>query len=96
MPTLNHFGVGCIPWSPLARGYVTRPLKEQTQRGRTDRCACCSCLSPGEILLTTWWLNDTYRLIGGYDSPANQEVRKRYMSMIFTYLGALLTALRQG
>jgi len=53
MPTLKHFGVGCIPWSPLARGYVTRPLEEQTQRGGTDR------------------------MIGGYDSPANQEVRKR-------------------
>ena len=40
MPTLKYYGVGCIPWSPLARGYVTRPLKDhsQTQRGGTDRC----------------------------------------------------------
>lgn len=36
MPTLKYFGVGCIPWSPLARGYVTRPLNEQTLRGNTD------------------------------------------------------------
>lgn len=30
------FGVGCIPWSPLARGLLTRPLGEQTIRGQTD------------------------------------------------------------
>ena len=35
-PTLNHFGVGSIPWSPLARGFLTRPLGEQTKRGETD------------------------------------------------------------
>jgi len=36
-PTLKYFGVGAIPWSPLARGFLTRPLKEQTKRGSTDR-----------------------------------------------------------
>lgn len=36
MPTLKQFGVGCIPWSPLARGLLTRPLTEQTKRGDTD------------------------------------------------------------
>jgi len=36
-PTLNHFGVGSIPWSPLARGLLTRPLSEQTTRGGVDR-----------------------------------------------------------
>ena len=35
-PTLDHFGVGCIPWSPLARGRLTRPLAEQTKRGEAD------------------------------------------------------------
>ncbi|KAG6378203.1 aryl-alcohol dehydrogenase [Boletus reticuloceps] len=35
-PTLKMFGVGCIPWSPLARGLLTRPLGEQTIRGKTD------------------------------------------------------------
>ncbi|KAF8264809.1 NADP-dependent oxidoreductase domain-containing protein, partial [Lactarius quietus] len=29
-PTLNHFGVGVIPWSPLARGLLTRSLKTDT------------------------------------------------------------------
>ncbi|KAF8907465.1 NADP-dependent oxidoreductase domain-containing protein [Mucidula mucida] len=32
--TLKHFGVGAIPWSPLARGVVTRPLEERGS-GRT-------------------------------------------------------------
>ncbi|KAJ7108666.1 Aldo/keto reductase [Mycena epipterygia] len=37
MPTLKHFGVGSIPWSPLARGMVTRLLAaEKTVRQETD------------------------------------------------------------
>ncbi|KAF9565585.1 Aldo keto reductase [Agrocybe pediades] len=33
----SHFGVGCIPWSPLARGLLTRPLDgNKTKRGETD------------------------------------------------------------
>ncbi|KAG6907919.1 hypothetical protein DXG01_006849 [Tephrocybe rancida] len=36
-PTLKLFGVGAIPWSPLARGLLTRPLCEQTKRSETDR-----------------------------------------------------------
>ncbi|KAJ7479532.1 Aldo/keto reductase [Mycena latifolia] len=44
MPTLKHFGVGSIPWSPLARGALTRPSaasintesKTQTLRQGTD------------------------------------------------------------
>ncbi|KAF8891760.1 aryl-alcohol dehydrogenase [Infundibulicybe gibba] len=35
-PTLKLFGVGSIPWSPLARGLLTRPLGDQTKRGTTD------------------------------------------------------------
>ncbi len=31
---LQHFGVGAIPWSPLARGVVTRPVGERGS-GRT-------------------------------------------------------------
>jgi aryl-alcohol dehydrogenase-like predicted oxidoreductase len=37
MPTLKMFGVGSIPWSPLARGLLTRPLEQQTLRATTDR-----------------------------------------------------------
>ncbi|THH26375.1 hypothetical protein EUX98_g7821 [Antrodiella citrinella] len=35
-PTTKLFGVGCIPYSPLARGFLTRPLSEQSLRGTTD------------------------------------------------------------
>ncbi|KAJ7060434.1 Aldo keto reductase [Mycena amicta] len=31
-PTLKHFGVGAIPWSPLARGAVCRPIASQLQK----------------------------------------------------------------
>ncbi|KAJ7656312.1 Aldo keto reductase [Mycena polygramma] len=35
--TLKHFGVGSIPWSPLARGALTRPLENQnTKPGESD------------------------------------------------------------
>ena len=36
-PTLKQYGVGSIPWSPLARGRLTRALDQQTKRGETDR-----------------------------------------------------------
>jgi len=36
MPTLKMFGVGAIPWSPLARGLLTRPIGQQTKRGDSD------------------------------------------------------------
>ena len=32
----QHLGVGCIPWSPLARGMVARPWDETTSRGTMD------------------------------------------------------------
>jgi len=40
-PTLKYFGVGSIPWSPLARGLLTRPFSARTDtvRGKTDRYA---------------------------------------------------------
>ncbi|KAG9124420.1 hypothetical protein FRC07_011692, partial [Ceratobasidium sp. 392] len=40
VPTLKLFGVGMIPWSPLARGTLTRPLGGQaTTRSGTDTWA---------------------------------------------------------
>ncbi|KAK2467736.1 hypothetical protein APHAL10511_000031 [Amanita phalloides] len=36
-PTLKHFSVGSIPWSPLARGVLARPAHVKTKRGETDR-----------------------------------------------------------
>ncbi|KAI0669372.1 Aldo/keto reductase [Trametes maxima] len=35
-PTLKLFGVGSIPWSPLARGKLTRPLASGTVRANSD------------------------------------------------------------
>ncbi|KZP14873.1 aryl-alcohol dehydrogenase [Athelia psychrophila] len=39
MPTLKHFGVGSTPWSPLARGLLSRPLAEihSTKRSSSDK-----------------------------------------------------------
>jgi len=37
MPTLKMFGVGSIPWSPLARGLLTRPVSEESLRKQTDQ-----------------------------------------------------------
>ncbi|KAJ7644828.1 Aldo/keto reductase [Roridomyces roridus] len=37
MPTLKHFGVGSIPWSPLARGSLTRPLPKDESSTKTTR-----------------------------------------------------------
>ncbi|KAH6892760.1 oxidoreductase [Coprinopsis sp. MPI-PUGE-AT-0042] len=36
-PTLKHFSVGAIPWSPLARGLTTRPVGSETTRTGSDR-----------------------------------------------------------
>ncbi|KAF4618666.1 hypothetical protein D9613_010126 [Agrocybe pediades] len=36
LPYTKHFGVGCIAWSPLARGLLTRPLDVKTKRGAVD------------------------------------------------------------
>ncbi|TRM56995.1 NADP-dependent oxidoreductase domain-containing protein [Schizophyllum amplum] len=39
MPTLKHYGVGSIPYSPLAKGVLTRPWAQQTtgtKRGEED------------------------------------------------------------
>ncbi|CDO77776.1 hypothetical protein BN946_scf185041.g8 [Trametes cinnabarina] len=36
-PTLKHFGVGSIPWSPLGRGLLTHPLNTETLRSKTDK-----------------------------------------------------------
>lgn len=35
-PSLKMHGVGSIPWSPLARGLLTRPLDEESNRSSTD------------------------------------------------------------
>jgi len=49
-PTLKHFGVGIIPWSPLARGLLTRPFKggdTRTTRSDTDSWLSAYLEGPG-------------------------------------------------
>jgi aryl-alcohol dehydrogenase (NADP+) len=36
LPLCQDQGVGVIPWSPLARGRLTRPWDSQTARSETD------------------------------------------------------------
>lgn len=35
-PLLQDMGVGMIPWSPLARGFLARPVEAETARGQAD------------------------------------------------------------
>ncbi|MCW1384807.1 aldo/keto reductase [Novosphingobium sp. KCTC 2891] len=37
LPLCRDAGIGVIPWSPLARGRLTRPWGEETQRSSSDR-----------------------------------------------------------
>ena len=37
LPLCDDLGVGVIPWSPLARGRLTRPWEESTLRQQTDQ-----------------------------------------------------------
>lgn len=41
LPLCHDKGIGVIPWSPMARGYLTRPHEEYdtTRRGKTDEYA---------------------------------------------------------
>ncbi|KIO23181.1 hypothetical protein M407DRAFT_215292, partial [Tulasnella calospora MUT 4182] len=36
VPLLQDMGVGMIPWSPLARGFLCRSIKEESYRAKTD------------------------------------------------------------
>ncbi|KAG9090333.1 hypothetical protein FRC06_001124 [Ceratobasidium sp. 370] len=39
VPTLKMFGVGMIPWYPLAGGTLARPFNESSRRSSTDKIA---------------------------------------------------------
>lgn len=45
-PTLKLFGVGSVPWSPLSRGLLTRPLGTGSKRGDSDWYAVTSLYIP--------------------------------------------------
>ena len=48
MPLCTNEGIAAIPWSPLARGYLTRPWREETARTRTDPYGTKLYASDGE------------------------------------------------
>ncbi|EAL22239.1 hypothetical protein CNBC3770 [Cryptococcus deneoformans B-3501A] len=50
IPTLKMFGVGCIPWSPLGRGFLTRPWKDasSTRASSDDYFKTVGFASPEE------------------------------------------------
>ncbi|KAG8747445.1 hypothetical protein FRC10_001116 [Ceratobasidium sp. 414] len=77
MPTLKMFGVGCIPWSPLARGFLTRPLNQQTKRGETDKQVKPSDSS--ECTLTRRYYSTIGRYSAGHE--ANNEIVRRVESI---------------
>ncbi|KAI9632612.1 NADP-dependent oxidoreductase domain-containing protein [Dioszegia hungarica] len=37
MPTIEHFGVGCIPWGPLSGGTLARPAAKFSDSERSDK-----------------------------------------------------------
>lgn len=53
---IQHFGVGAIPWSPLARGALTRPLEKQeqpkTQRETSDMWVIALTCNVAHMLLS--------------------------------------------
>lgn len=46
-PTLEHFGVGSIPYSPLAKGFCARPWREQKSQRATEDPAYAAFIRPG-------------------------------------------------
>lgn len=57
-PTAKHFGVGIIPWSPIARGALARGIgSEETVRAQTDKFVLQHFLSPSEFRFLTFDLN---------------------------------------
>ena len=56
-PTLKHFGVGIIPWSPLARGLLTRPFQGSTRttRGDTDLYVCFVPVGPFDYIALSFF-----------------------------------------
>lgn len=63
LPLLKHLGVGCIPWSPLARGLLTRPWGEVSTRSTTE-------------LLTTGWYkgkNGSEAIVGRVEELAKKK-----------------------
>lgn len=82
-PTLKLFSVGSIPWSPLGRGKLTRPLGADTKRGKSDACVSFHASSERSVL------NEyEYRYLKDYENSASDSIVNRYVD--FRYLRAYL------
>ena len=46
MPTLKHFGVGAIPWSPLSGGLLCRPYSPTPATARAEAFAKYNAVTP--------------------------------------------------
>ena len=82
-PTLKHFGVGIIPWSPLARGLLTRPFKGDTRttRGDSDRCVCSRAASTG---LSNPLTRLSSSAISGYlEGPGTEDIINRFVASAY-------------
>ncbi|MBM3595493.1 MAG: aldo/keto reductase, partial [Alphaproteobacteria bacterium] len=64
LPLCREEGIGVIPWSPLARGKLTRPAGEETLRSETDPII--------QALYTKMAENDA-EVIGAVESVAKQR-----------------------
>ncbi|KAJ7273935.1 NADP-dependent oxidoreductase domain-containing protein [Mycena rebaudengoi] len=83
MPTLQHFGVGSIPWSPLARGALCRPLAQQntpTARGGSD-------IWPASLYVSS----DASKEVVNRQELVEQIAKKRGISMAEVSIAWMLT-----
>ncbi|KAL7416121.1 NADP-dependent oxidoreductase domain-containing protein [Mrakia frigida] len=77
-PTCKHFGMGIIPWSPIARGALARPVaSEATMRSEKDPFVCLSLSffrSRAQAVLTPSFLLVYSNYKGrGLDRPDDSE-----------------------
>lgn len=78
---LQHFGVGAIPYSSLARGYVTRPLGETNNRNKVGYVG----FSLFYVLLS---ITQSFgsRVQNDYDkTEGNKEIVRRYVNTQVLY-----------
>ncbi|THH12678.1 hypothetical protein EW146_g7470 [Bondarzewia mesenterica] len=98
MPMLKHFGVGSIPWSPLARGATTRPLSERTRRADNDLWHDTYLKEGGSREIVNRWAFPYYAIqkysimtIWGYQCSIEVLARKYKVSMAQVSLAWVLS-----
>ena len=86
------FGVGAIPWSPLARGLLTRTSRDATVRGKTDRFSATFDM-PFLGELTSRYVHPTgpRTYADGLISRIDELAKKKSVSMAQISLAWMLT-----